>query len=134
MNQEFHNESQILNTLVVSIFILGFAFGPLVLSPLSEIYGRGLVLNCCNVGLVVWQIGCALAPNIGSLIVMRFIAGLGGSGCLSIGGGVIADLFPVEQRGAANSVFTLGPLFGPVVGPIIGGFIAQRAGWRVGYF
>lgn len=49
---------------------------------------------------------------------------------MTIGGGVISDLFPVQQRGLANSMYILGPLFGPVVGPLIGGFIAQRAGWR----
>lgn len=44
---------------------------------------------------------------------------------------MIADLFPIQQRGLANAMFVLGPLFGPVIGPIIGGFIAERAGWRV---
>jgi hypothetical protein len=61
---------------------------------------------------------------------MRFLAGVGGSACLTIGAGVISDLFPTEQRGKAMSVYTVGILFGPTVGPVIGGFIAQRAGWR----
>jgi multidrug resistance protein len=150
MNAEFHNTSSILSTLTVSIFILGFAVrdlisrafihpnilqvGPLILSPLSEIYGRRPVLNYSNAFLTVWQLAGALAPNLGSLIVFRFLAGLGGSACLSIGGGVIADLFPIEQRGLAQAIFVLGPLFGPVVGPIIGGFIAERAGWRWVYW
>jgi len=82
----------------------------------------------------VWMVGCALAPNIGSLIVFRLLSGIGGSGCLAVGGGVIMDMFPVQQRGLANSMFTLGPLFGPVFGPIIGGFVSQRAGWRWVYW
>ncbi|KAH8817336.1 major facilitator superfamily domain-containing protein [Xylogone sp. PMI_703] len=134
MDRTFHNTSEILASFSISIFVLGFAVGPLVLSPLSEIYGRIPVLNYANVFLTVWQIGCALAPNIGALIGFRFLAGIGGSACLTVGGGVIADLFPVEQRGKANAAFSLGPLFGPVVGPIIGGFIAQRAGWRWVYW
>jgi multidrug resistance protein len=101
---------------------------------LSEIYGRLPVLNIANALLTVWQIGCALAPNIGSLIAFRFLGGLGGSGCLAIGGGVIADLFPIEQRGLAQAMFVMGPLLGPVSGPIIGGFIAERAGWRWVYW
>jgi MFS family permease len=75
-----------------------------------------------------------LAPNLGSVIAFRFLGGLGGSACLAIGGGVIADLFPIQQRGLANTMFVLGPLFGPVIGPIMGGFIAQRAGWRWVYW
>ncbi|OAL36194.1 hypothetical protein AYO20_04608 [Fonsecaea nubica] len=127
---DFNNTSTILSTFVVSAYVLGYAIGPLFLSPLSEIYGRRIVLNIASLHFVVWQIGCALAPNISSLIVFRLLTGMGGSACLTIGGGTIADMFEKEQRGLAMSIFTAGPLFGPVLGPICGGFIAQGAGWR----
>lgn len=55
---------------------------------------------------------------------------MGGSGCLTLGAGVIADLFPVEQRGLATSIWSLGPLVGPSVGPLAGGFMGETIGWR----
>lgn len=134
MNKEFGNTSSTLTSLVVSVYVLGWAVGPLVLSPLSEIYGRRRIMDFGNWFFVVWQIGCALAPNLNSLIVFRFLAGIGGSTIITIGGGVIADLFAPEQRGSASAAFAMGPLFGPVVGPICGGFIAQRVGWRWVYW
>ncbi|KIN00177.1 hypothetical protein OIDMADRAFT_104150 [Oidiodendron maius Zn] len=130
MDEDFHNTNTTISAFTVSIFVMGYAVGPLFLSPLSEIYGRRPVLGCANAFFTLWQIGCALAPNISSLIVFRFFAGIGGSGCLTIGGGVISDLFRREQRGMATAVYSLGPLLGPVIGPICGGFLAQRAGWR----
>lgn len=130
MDVTFHNNSTTLSSLTVSIFLLGYVIGPLILAPLSEIYGRRYVLTGANIVFCVWNIGCALAPNLGTLIFFRFMAGIGGSGCLTIGGGVIADLFHADRRGLATSIYTLGPLFGPVVGPICGGFIGQRIGWR----
>jgi MFS family permease len=57
MDADFHNTSSILSTLTVSIFILGFAVGPLFFSPLSEIYGRRMVLSYCNVVLTAFQLG-----------------------------------------------------------------------------
>lgn len=111
-----------------------FQFGPLFLSPLSEIYGRRIVLNVSNVVFCAFNLGCALAPNLSGLIVMRFLAGTGGSACLTIGSGVISDLFPIEQRGTAMALYSLGVLFGPVLGPIFGGFIAQRADWRWDFY
>lgn len=105
-------------------------FGPLLLAPLSEVYGRRIVFSGANWFFVVWQIGCALANNIETLIVCRLFAGIGGSGCLTLGAGVIADMFPREQRGMATSIWAMGPLIGPVVGPIAGGFIGQEIGWR----
>jgi multidrug resistance protein len=131
MDETFHNTSLLLSSLSVSIYVLGYVIGPLILAPLSEIFGRRFVLTGANVFFCLWQIGCALAPNLSALIVFRFLAGIGGSGCLTIGGGVIADLFQPDRRGLANSLYSVGPLFGPVIGPICGGFIEQRIGWRV---
>ncbi|KUJ10234.1 MFS multidrug transporter-like protein [Mollisia scopiformis] len=130
MDITFHNSSPLLSSLSVSIFVLGYVVGPLILAPLSEIYGRRYVLTGANIFFCVWQIGAALSPNLSALIVFRFLAGIGGSGCLTIGGGVIADLFHPDRRGLASSVYSLGPLFGPVLGPVCGGFIGQRLGWR----
>lgn len=97
---------------------------------MSEIYGRRIVLSCANWFFVVWQIGCALAPNIETLIISRLFAGMGGAGCLTLGAGLIADLFPIEQRGMATALWSCGPLIGPVAGPIAGGFMGETIGWR----
>lgn len=130
VNVDFGNHSQLLGSFAVSVYVLGFAIGPLFLSPLSEIYGRCVVMNSANVGFCCFTLGCALAPNLGGLIAMRFFAGVGGSACLTIGTGVIADLFVAQQRGKAVALYSMGILFGPILGPICGGFIAQQIGWR----
>ncbi|KAG6365003.1 hypothetical protein INS49_006609 [Diaporthe citri] len=62
--------------------------------------------------------------------IFRIFSGLGGSACLSIGGGIVSDLFDSNERGVATAVFALGPLLGPVIGPVVGGFLSQEAGWR----
>ncbi|CAI7594678.1 unnamed protein product [Penicillium bialowiezense] len=130
MAAEFGETDETILSFSVSIYLLGYTFGPLLLAPLSEIYGRRVVLSGANWFFVVWQIGCALAQNIETLIVCRLFAGIGGSGCLTLGAGVIADLFPTEQRGMATAIWAMGPLVGPVVGPIAGGFLGEEAGWR----
>ncbi|KAJ5933762.1 hypothetical protein N7454_006091 [Penicillium verhagenii] len=114
----------------VSIYLLGYAAGPLLVAPMSEIYGRRPVLSCGNWFMCFWQIGCALAPNITTLVICRFFAGIGGSSPLTLGAGVIADLFPIEKRGIATAIWSLGPLIGPTVGPLAGGFIGETIGWR----
>ncbi|KAJ5925827.1 hypothetical protein N7454_007337 [Penicillium verhagenii] len=98
--------------------------------PLSEIYGRRVVLSSANWFFVVWQIGCALSKNIETLIVCRLFAGIGGSACITLGAGVVADMFPRETRGMATSIWSMGPLIGPVVGPIAGGFLGEQVSWQ----
>ncbi|XXG99253.1 hypothetical protein Hte_005590 [Hypoxylon texense] len=130
INKDFHNTNAIEGTLPVSIYLLGYATGPLLLAPLSEIFGRAGVLTSSNLFFCIWHVGCALSPGIGFLIAFRFAAGVGGSGCMTLGGAIIGDLFPIEKRGAALSIWALGPLIGPTIGPLVGAFIAGSIGWR----
>ncbi|CAH0035554.1 unnamed protein product [Clonostachys rhizophaga] len=119
-----------LSAFVVSVYVLGFAFGPLVFAPLSELYGRLPVYHVCNIIFVIFTLACAMAPTLDSLIVFRFFAGCFGAAPMTNGGGSIADMFPPEERAVIMAVFSIGPLFGPVIGPAVGGVLAQNKGWR----
>jgi MFS family permease len=70
----------------LSIFVLAYAVGPLFLGPLSEIYGRVIVLQLSNLFYLAWNLGCGFAQTSGQLMVFRFFSGLGGSAPLAIGG------------------------------------------------
>ncbi|OTA95540.1 hypothetical protein M434DRAFT_69220 [Hypoxylon sp. CO27-5] len=130
INKDFHNTNPAIGPFPVSIYLLGYATGPLFLAPFSEIFGRAGVLTFSNAFFCLWHIGCALSPSLPLLIVFRFAAGVGGSGCMTLGGAIIGDIFPIEKRGVALSIWALGPLVGPTVGPLIGAFVAGSIGWR----
>lgn len=111
--RDFHSDSATLGSFVVSIYILGYALGPLVVAPMSEIYGRLPVYHVCNGLFVVWTLACAFAPSLGALLVFRFFQGAVGVCALTIGSGTISDLIPTEKRGKFMSVYSIGPLLGP---------------------
>ncbi|KAJ5245779.1 hypothetical protein N7489_005875 [Penicillium chrysogenum] len=114
----------------VSLFVLGFAIGPLIWAPLSEMFGRRHIFTISFMFLTVFNAGAAGAKNIETLIILRFLAGSFGSSPFGNGGGTIADMFPASQRGIAISLFAAAPFLGPTLGPVIGGFLATAAGWR----
>jgi MFS family permease len=62
--REFHSQSSILASLVVSVYVLGIAIGPLVWAPLSEIYGRLPVYNATNILLTIFTVACAVSSNL----------------------------------------------------------------------
>ncbi|KIH90317.1 MFS multidrug transporter [Sporothrix brasiliensis 5110] len=130
IGRELDITSSVEQLLTLSIFILAYAVGPLFLGPLSELYGRVIVLQLSNLLYLFFNLGCGLAKTRGQMIAFRFLSGFGGSAPLAIGGGVLADLFTAEQRGRALSMYSLAPLLGPAVGPIAGAFIAQNTSWR----
>ncbi|EAW10031.1 MFS transporter [Aspergillus clavatus NRRL 1] len=116
--------------LSMAIFILAYAIGPTFFGPASELYGRVRILQVSNVWYLAWNLGCGFAQTKAQLFAFRFLAGIGGSAPLAIGGVAVSDMWSAEERGKAMGVYTLGPLLGPVVGPIAGGFIAQYSTWR----
>ncbi|OAA75619.1 Major facilitator superfamily domain, general substrate transporter [Akanthomyces lecanii RCEF 1005] len=101
----------------VSLYVLGFAVGPLLWAPLSEIHGRRGVFVVSFAGMTVFTVGAASAGSMAALLVLRFLTGATGASVMTNGPGVIADIFDASQRGLAT-------------GPIIGGFLGEAEGWR----
>ncbi|KAH0286382.1 major facilitator superfamily transporter [Aureobasidium namibiae CBS 147.97] len=125
----FHT-SELIVTLGVSLFVLGFAIGPLMWAPMSEIFGRQVLFIGTYAALTAFNAGAAGAQNITTLLLMRFFAGSFGSSPLTNAGGIIADMFDADQRGLAMTFFASAPFLGPVIGPIVGGFAGETIGWR----
>lgn len=103
----------------MSIYLLATAFGPLVIGPLSEMYGRQVVLHGSNLWFLAWNIACGFAKTKETLIAARFLAGFGASAIYSLGGGVLGDVWRPEQRGRSLGIYLLIPLMGAAVGKSI---------------
>ncbi|KEF58931.1 uncharacterized protein A1O9_03774 [Exophiala aquamarina CBS 119918] len=114
----------------LSVYLLATAFGPLLIGPLSEIYGRKPVLHATNTWFLVWNLVCGFATSKSVLIAARLLAGLGASAIYTLGGGVLGDVWRPEERGRSLGLYQLIPLLGAAVGPILGGFIASSTTWR----
>ncbi|RAH76537.1 MFS general substrate transporter [Aspergillus japonicus CBS 114.51] len=117
--------------LPIGLYVLGLGIGPLFVAPCSEVYGRRVAYVVSFCLFTVLNVGCALSPNVGALIVLRLLSGMAGSAGPSLGGSSVGDMFRPEERGKAQAVYSLGPTFGPVLGGVIGGFIVHgTGGWR----
>lgn len=117
--------------LPVGLYVLGLGIGPIVVGPYSELYGRRIVYITCFTLFTVLNVGCALAPNITALCILRLLSGMGGSAGPSLGGSSIADMFTPKERGRAQAIYSLGPTCGPVIGGLMSGFIIYHTGsWR----
>jgi MFS family permease len=114
---------------LVTIWELGEAAGPLLIAPLSEVYGRYPVYNAANCLFMLGVILTAVSSNTGLLIFARFLTGCAVASNV-LNPAIVGDMFPTEERGSAMSLIMLAPLTGGAVGPAIAGAIAQTTGWR----
>lgn len=127
--ETFHVSEEV-TLLTITLFVIGFGVGPMVFAPLSEIYGRRPVYAVTLALAVIFTIPGAVAQNIGTLLVTRFIAGVAFSAPMSLVGGTLVDLWRNEERGVPMAAFSAAPFIGPGVGPLVGGYLSQAGGWR----
>lgn len=117
--------------MVTSVFVFGFAAGPIVLGPASEVYGRKIPLFLGYFLFLLSQIPVARATSIRSMLIWRFVGGVGSSGSPSIVGGYLADFLRPVERGVAVAIFAATTLAGPSVGAIVGSvLLGSPLGWR----
>ncbi|KAF1960831.1 citrinin biosynthesis transporter CtnC [Byssothecium circinans] len=129
--QDKFGVSMVEATLGVALFVLGFVFGPIAFGPMSEVLGRWIPLFYGYALFAIFQIPVALAQNMATICIGRFLSGFFAAAPLSVVGGALADLWDPIPRSYAICIFAAGGFAGPVAGPIAGGYITQSyLGWR----
>lgn len=113
----------------MTVWETGEAAGPLLIAPLSEIYGRYPVMNVANVLFILATVLAALCQSTPLFIAARALTGLAVASNV-LNPAIIGDMFHSDQRGSAMSLIMLAPLIGGAIGPAISGAIAQTLGWR----
>ncbi|KAH0396789.1 synaptic vesicle transporter, partial [Aureobasidium melanogenum] len=95
---EYFHVSEVAGSLATAMYLIGFAVGSQFAGPFSETFGRNIIYIVTMFIYMLFLLGCALAPNFGGHITLRFFAGLFGSTPLTVAGGTIADLWnPLEK-------------------------------------
>jgi MFS transporter, DHA1 family, multidrug resistance protein len=118
-------------TLSSALYLVGYAVGPSIWGPLSELRGRKLPLLLGSFGFSIFATATAVSKDIQTLMICRFFMGVFGSCPLVVVAGVYSDIWRAEQRGIALVVFASSVFMGPMLGPFIGAFTVQSyLGWR----
>ena len=92
--------------------------------------GRNTIYRITLFLFVLFQLACALAPNVATLMVFRFFSGFFGSPTVTNSGGSITDIWPQSHRSVPLAFFTAASFLGPVIAPTLGGFIVEYLSWR----
>ncbi len=128
---DFHIHDEVQLVLPISLYIIGFVFGPMLYGPLSETYGRKPGLLLPLIGYAAFTLGCALASSWPMFLVFRCLCGLMASSPIAIIGGLYADIYSDEtRRGVYLTYFIAVSAFGPCLGPLLSGAISQHTTWR----
>lgn len=130
--QEEFQVGHVTATLILSMYVLGYGVGPIILAPLSEIanVGRQQIYIISFFLFTIFQIACATVNNIGGLIVLRFFAGFLCSPALAIVGATIVDMFEGRDFTPLIGLWSIGCVLAPVIAPLIGACMVVAKDWR----
>ncbi|KAK2786006.1 hypothetical protein FQN52_008002 [Onygenales sp. PD_12] len=130
MSKEFNITSDEQLVLPISMFLAGYVVGPIICGPLSESYGRKVVMVVPFFVFMLFTLACALCQSWASFLVFRVILGIVASAPISIVGGLFADIYDEpRERGQVMTSFMAATTCGPLVGPFLSGFTAV-INWR----
>lgn len=118
MQETFEIASKTVVLLGLTTNLFGLALGSVILSSLSEIYGRRPIylISVFSFGLLILPV--ALAPNIEAILVGRFFGGFFGGTMIASAPGSVTDVTDDNYRALALSFWSLGTMNGPVLGMI----------------
>ena len=117
--------------LATSLYIFGFATGPILAGPASELLGRKMPFFTGYAIFILTQIPVALAHDAATVLLFRFLGGVASSVSPAIVGGYLADFLPPVERGVVVVIFAATTLIGPSTGAITGAVLVQSSlGWR----
>ncbi|KAJ5184093.1 hypothetical protein N7492_001709 [Penicillium capsulatum] len=122
--------SQEVMSLGVALCVAGYAVGPLVFAPMAEVLGSAIVLSVALTGCAIFQIPLAVAQNVSTILVSRFLAGTLGAGGLAVGSGILADVYGPIHRGVAVGLSAAIMNLGSTIAPIVGNYVVARYTWR----
>lgn len=120
--------------LTMSVYLLGIAVFPMILTPLSDAYGRKPVLAVSLLAYTALSGACALAPSAEALIAFRLLQAAAGGTVMTCARAVVADQYSGNALSRAMSQVMLIFTIAPVVAPLAGGVLLDLAGWRAIFF
>lgn len=116
--------------MTLMVYFIAFGASQLFYGPASDMFGRKKPIYF-GLGLfMVTSVGCAFAPNIETLIVLRFLQGIGAAAPMSIPRAVIRDLYTGQKATRMMSTIMIVISISPMLAPLLGSAVIVPFGWR----
>ncbi|MBY6194886.1 Bcr/CflA family multidrug efflux MFS transporter [Marinobacter hydrocarbonoclasticus] len=116
--------------LTLSVYLAGFAIAQLICGPLADRFGRKPIMIGGFLLFTVASIGCALANNIETLQLFRFLQALGGSAGPVLGRAIIRDIYTPREAAKILALLASIMALAPAVAPTLGGLMVGGLSWH----
>lgn len=129
----FHTKTSLVQ-LTVSLYMLGYGVGQVLLGVLSDSFGRRKILIFSSIFFSIISFICIQSPNLIILEICRLLQGISVAGLAVVARAMIPDVFSGAELSKVTNYFTLSWSLGPIIAPFIGGSLANKFGWKSNFY
>jgi DHA2 family multidrug resistance protein len=119
---------------VLTSYVVAAAIMTAPVGWMSGRFGTKNVLLVSLVGFTVTSMLCGIAGSIGEMVIFRFLQGVFGAALVPLSQSTLLNIYPMEKRGPAMSIWGMGVMLGPILGPTLGGYLTDLYNWRYVFF
>ena len=119
---------------VLTSYVVAAAIMTAPVGWMSARFGTKNVLLVSLVGFTVTSMLCGVAGSIGEMVIFRFLQGVFGAALVPLSQSTLLNIYPLEKRGGAMSIWGMGVMLGPILGPTLGGYLTDLYNWRYVFF
>ena len=115
---------------VLTSYIVAAAIMTAPTGYLAGRFGRTRFFVVSIGGFTLASVLCGLSQSLDQIVIFRILQGIFGAALVPLSQATLLDIYPLEQRGFAMALWTMGALLGPILGPTLGGWLTENYNWR----
>jgi len=115
---------------VVTAYLLAATIAAPIYGRLGDAISRKTALLGALAFFLAGSLGCALSPDLLTLVIARSVQGLGGGGLMTLSQALIGEAVSPKERGKFQGWFAAVFATASTLGPVLGGLLSEHAGWR----
>ncbi|GAB0116124.1 DHA2 family efflux MFS transporter permease subunit [Acidisoma sp. 7E03] len=119
---------------VLTSYVVAAAIMTAPVGWMSARFGSKNVLLVSLIGFTVTSMLCGIASSLTEIVLFRFLQGVFGAALVPLSQSTLLNIYPLEKRGPAMSIWGMGVMLGPILGPTLGGYLTDLYDWRYVFF
>src|SRR6201986_101529 len=119
---------------VLTSYIVAAAIMTAPVGWIPNRFGRKRIFIVCSAGFTIASVLCGLAQDINQMVLFRLLQGVFGAALVPLSQAVMLDIYTLQGRAKAMSIWGMGVMMGPIMGPSLGAWLTETYSWHWVFF
>jgi len=119
---------------VLTSYIVAAAIMTAPVGWIANRFGRKRIFIICSAGFTIASVLCGIAQDINQMVLFRLLQGVFGAALVPLSQAAMLDMYTLQERAKAMSIWGMGVMMGPIMGPSLGAWLTETYSWHWVFF